>query len=644
MPHTSTVRGRVSVHARGFGFLGFAGPDGEARSAFIAPPELNSFLSDDEVEATLTQAQDGRFSASGLVLVQRKRARLFGEIIKRRGRLWLRPDKEVSNTDWPLEVEEGAFSHGEFVFARVEGQALHDLQKLPPEEDRAVLRVLSRHDLAWRFSAAAEAEAQAASARPHSLDGRRDLRAVPTVTIDAPSTRDIDDAISVLPADSEGALRLLVSIADPSEFIPAGGALDQEARARATSVYLPGRVLPMLPESLSNGWLSLLPNEDRSALTAELRIDAEGRVVAVDLYESVIRSCARLSYEEVAEFLAHGRASEAMAPAAGMMRWLRTAAARLGAARAQRGGVVVSREENRITFDPVTGLAAGVESSVSTPAHIAIERFMVAANEAVARWLCERGVPALYRIHEPPAPERVLDLAAAASHFGYEAGFGESLSPLALSAFDAQITGAPSEPALRSVLLRALGPARYTVLPKMHFGLAAPLYLHFTSPLRRYADLEVHRAIKRYLRGERRFLPRDPAVEATGAHINERARAASRAESDRYRQLAAGLLSKQLGEEFSARITRARPFGLVVQLDESRVEGMIQTESLPDGPYQPDARETALRSPSRAFHVGDAVRVRLYAADPILGRIDFVLVEEAAESTPSPASTAAREA
>jgi ribonuclease R len=597
-------------------------------SAFVPPPELNFFLAGDEVRAAILRGPDGRASAQQLSLLHRSRTQLLGEVIKRRGRLWLRTDKEVSNTDWPLDAEEGPFSHGDWVIAHLDEQRAVSPQKLSPEEDRAVLQVIARHNLAWRFSADEEAEAARAAQRPHPSEGRRDLRGLPTVTIDAPSTRDIDDAVSLLPADADGALRLLVSIADPSEFIPENSALDRAARTRATSTYLPGRVLPMLPESLSNGWLSLLPQQDRAALTVELRIDAEGKIAAVDLYESLIRSTARLSYEEVAAFMTRGTLSPSMEPVKEMMRWLRTAAARLGAARAQRGGVVVSREEAKITFDPQTGAAESVESSISTVAHVAIERFMVAANEAVARWLFERGVPALYRVHELPAPERAADLAAAAHQFGYEAGFGEKLSPLALAAFDAQITGAPCEPALRSVLLRALGPARYTVQPIMHFGLAAPLYLHFTSPLRRYADLQVHRIIKRYLRGERAFVPRDPQVESLAGHINDRSRAASRAENDRYRQLAAGIMAKRIGETFSARITRVRPFGLLVQLDESRIEGSIGVESLPDGPYQPDARETALSSAERSFPIGAAVRVSLASADPLQGRIEFRLVEE----------------
>ncbi|MFO0558158.1 MAG: RNB domain-containing ribonuclease [Polyangiales bacterium] len=312
------------------------------------------------------------------------------------------------------------------------------------------------------------------------------------------------------PADRDGALRLFVSIADPSDFIEKDTALDREARARATSTYLAGRTLPMLPDELSSGHLSLHPEVDRRTLTCEMRIDPEGNVSSVDVYESVIRSFARLDYDECAAFLDSGAMSPAVDKVRGSMPWFRAASARLGAFRARRGGVRIAQDEAKITVDPATGQASAVEAHKANSAHVMIERFMVAANEAIARWLTERGVPSLLRVHEIPGEEAVIEFAEIAENFGYAAGFGTKLSPLSLAAFDAQIDGSPYEPAIRAVLLRSLGPARYQVTPSMHFGLAAPLYLHFTSPLRRYADFEVHRTIKQYLRGRRDWSLGDP--------------------------------------------------------------------------------------------------------------------------------------
>jgi ribonuclease R len=315
-------------------------------------------------------------------------------------------------------------------------------------------------------------------------------------------------------------------------------------------------------------------------------------------------------------------------PLRAMLPWLRTASARLGLSRARRGGVEIQRDEAAIVFDAARGVVTGVAAYRPTSAHLLVERAMVAANEAVARWLVERGVPGVFRVHDEPAPERAAEIAEFARNFGFEAGFGPRLSPLALAAFDHQISGSPLEPALRSVLLRALGPARYTVHPSPHFGLAAPLYLHFTSPIRRYADLAVHRVVKRYLHGDRGFAPGDAAVESLARHINHRARAAARAENDRRRMVTAAYMAGHLGEVFDARVTRVKPFGLMAQIDTSLIEGTVPFDKLAGGPWEVDASESRARSATHAFAIGAALRVKVVATDAALGRIEFALEGE----------------
>jgi ribonuclease R len=632
MTTARTILGTVSINPRGFGFVNEVG--GEALSAFVPPPLLNAFLADDRVEATLTQNPDGRFTATALTLVERTRAELFGEVVQHRGERFLRVDREVANTDLALDDGGLTLSLGDAVTARVlPDNRARALRKVDTPDERALAQVIARHGVLTTFDDDALAEVEAARQVPHAVTGfRRDLRDVPTITIDAASTRDIDDAVSVLPAPSDGALRLLVSIADVSAFVPEGSPLDLAARTRATSVYLAGRVLPMFPEGLSSEWLSLLPGQDRCCLTAELRIDAEGKVTAVDVYESVIRSWARATYEEVAAFLDRGVVSDNLAPVRSSLPWLRTMSARLGLSRARRGGVEINRDETHIVFDSARGVATGVEAFRPTSAHTLIERAMVAANEAVARWLVERGLPAMLRVHPEPDADRARALEEFARNFGFEAGFGPRITPLALAAFDHQITGSPLEPALRSVLLRTLGPARYTVEVGGHFGLAAPLYLHFTSPIRRYADLAVHRLVKRYLHGERSFVPGDPSVETLAQHINGRARAAARAENDRRWMLTAAYMTDHIGEEFDAHVTRIRTFGLIATIDTSLIEGTIPFDKLPDGPYEIDASEAHARSERRAFAIGSPVRVKVVSTDPTLGRVEFALVTPAWES------------
>ncbi|NMO18881.1 VacB/RNase II family 3'-5' exoribonuclease [Pyxidicoccus fallax] len=621
-----SVTGRIDVHPRGFGFLTVQSPGShEVLSAFIPPPDLNPFFAGDTVTATITAAADGRWTASGLSLVERPRTQVYGEVVMRKGSPFLRVDREVANADWVLDTAGTQVQHGDAVVARIAEGKLVLLYRVEPGEDRSLERVIARHGLRKSFPAEVVQEALRARAVPHAPGGRRDLRSIPTVTVDAPSTRDIDDAISVLPAGPDGALRLLVSIADVGEFVTEGSALDVEARERATSVYLAGRVLPMLPEELSSHWLSLVQGEDRLCLTVELRIDPQGRVTAADVYESIIRSWARLNYDETAAFLDRGEVSPAMEPVKDVMPWFRLAAARLAVARAARGGMEFAREEARFTFDE-RGELSGLVSERLTSAHGMIERFMVAANEAIATWLLARGVPGVFRVHEQPDPLRVADLNAFAETSGFAAGFGRELTPLALSAFDRQIAGAAAEAALRSVLRRSLGPSRYTVKPLPHFGLAAPLYLHFTSPIRRYADLAVHRILKAYLRGRRNFVDNDPAVEALAVHINAKARAASRAETDRHRELEARWMAARVGQQFPARVTRVKPFGLVAQLDGMLVEGVVPSEGLPGGPFRPDARELSLVGKERSFTIGMPVTVKVASTDEQLGRVELALV------------------
>ncbi|QRN93477.1 RNB domain-containing ribonuclease [Archangium violaceum] len=621
-----TVTGRIDVHPRGYGFL-VVHPSGadEVLSAFIPPPELNPYLADDVVSATVTASADGRWNASGLSLLHRPRQEVYGEVVTRKGVVHLRIDRDVANGDWPLEAAGVEVQHGDALVARIADGKAWLLRKLEPGADRSLERIIVRHGLRRDFAPEARAEVQRVLSTPHALGARRDLRQVPTVTVDSPSTRVIDDAISVLPAGGDGALRLFVSIADAAEFVTEGSALDRVARERATSVYLAGAMLPMLPEELSTNWISLVPGEDRLCLTVELRIDPEGHVTAADVYESLIRSWAKLSYTEVADYLDKEEVSEPMAVVREAMPWFRAAAARLAVARAGRGGIEMAREEARFTFDEETGEVSGIEAVRPTTAHALVERFMVAANEAIAGWLIDRGVPALLRVQDEPDPQRVADLAAFAQHSGFAAGFGRRLTPLALAAFDRQIAGCTAESALRSVLRRSLGPSRYTVVPAMHFGLAARAYAHFTSPIRRYADLSVHRALKQYLRGRRDFVHEDPSVEQLAVHLNERSRTAHRAEKDRHRVLEARIMAAHVGREHMGLITRVKPFGLLVQLDGMLVEGYLPADTLPEGPYQPDPRETSLVGPARTFTIGMPLKVRVATTDEQHGRIELAL-------------------
>jgi ribonuclease R len=355
-----------------------------------------------------------------------------------------------------------------------------------------------------------------------------------------------------------------------------------------------------------------------------MRIDPEGRVTSVDIYESLIRSTARLTYDAVAELFSEGRSDAVPEAVETTLRWLRTAAARLSAVRAARGGVNLAREEAYVALDTATGEPTGIEARRETPAHRTVERLMVAANEAVAEWLVARGLPGVYRVHDEPTPERVKTLAELAHNFGLEAGFGPRMSPRALAAFDAQIEESRMGPALRTVLGRALGPARYSPDPGMHFGLGAPLYLHFTSPIRRYADLVVHRIVKRYLEGHRNYDDLRGVLSVLATDLDQAGRSAAKAETERHRMLVARLYASRLGEIVTGNIVGIKPFGLVVQILGTGVMGTVANDALPGGPYHHDHLAQALVSRERRFAVGDRIGVVVAATNEDLGRIDLV--------------------
>jgi ribonuclease R len=622
---TASARGRVAVNPRGFGFLKIDRHDGEI-TAFVTPPDLNPFLDGDIVTAELKEAENGRVNASGLALVERTRRELFGSVVSHGKRWFLRVDRLVANTDWPFE--EGAakgLAEGTFVVAELRGSALVPKRTVSAGADLGLERCVVRHGIRGEFTAAVVEAAKEAARTPRHAARRRDLRELPTVTIDAPSTTDIDDALSVIPAGPDGALRVLVSIADVDAFVPAGSPLDEEARRRGTSVYLAGRVIPMLPDALSSEAVSLREGQECLTLTAELRIDAEGEVRSVDIYESVIRSHARLTYDAVAEFFATGSSAGVPDGVRATLRWLRTAAARLSAVRAARGGVDIDREEAYVSLDAVTREPLSIEAREESEAHRLVERLMVAANEAVAGWLADRGLPGLFRVHEKPPPERVEMLSSFAHNFGIEAGFGPELTPRGLAAFEAQLKGTKVAPAMRTVLGRMLGPARYTVHPGLHFGLAAPLYLHFTSPIRRYADLAVHRVLKRFLAGDRTLAAGDPALEALGQNLNRLAASAAKAEAERHRMLVARLFATRVGEVVPGNIVSVQPFGLVVQMTGTGATGTIALDALPEGPYRVDLATQTISGKDHSYSVGDALTARISGTNEELGRVELVL-------------------
>jgi ribonuclease R len=622
---------------RGFGFVDLDEPAAAAAgtvvgSCFVPPPLTGPLLDGDRVSASFVVEDDGRATASRVELLERSRTELFGVV---EDGLVLRVDPHVGSGRWALAGRVDDLPVGTAVLADITGERTADPSDEwddPTDADALLERVRVRH----RLPASHPQEVlEQPVAPPRGRGGRRDVRRLTTLTIDSPSSRDLDDALSVYPADPDGGIRVCVHIADVATHVRPGTPVDVEARRAATSVYLPGWTRPMLPPRLSDDLLSLVPGADRDALTVEMRIAADGEITAADVYASRIRSDVRLSYETAADVLAGLPVDDVPGPVVEALRWLRTAGARLGVQRLRRGGVEARRVEPELSVEVVEGVAEQVVATPSGPANLLIERLMVAANESVAGWLVDRGLPGVFRVHPPPGPDAATALEAFCAAAGYHPGFGRTLTPLGLSALSSQLDAAADDTAAAvwDVLLGFLGRASYTPDAGQHFGLASPGYVHFTSPLRRYADLVVHRVVHAFLAGDRApsAYPSHHELTELCAHLDASTRTAATAERQMRKALWLVALSRQVADEpgtrFAGRVTGVGPKGLFVTLDGSHVSGMVTLRSLPGRGWRESGDGLSLVDGAGHRHgYGDAVLVQVDSADVESGQLELRLV------------------
>jgi ribonuclease R len=465
---------------------------------------------------------------------------------------------------------------------------------------------------------------------------RRDLTDVAVVTIDPVDARDFDDAISL--ERIEGGHWLLgVHIADVAHFVRDGSPLDQEARGRGTSVYLPDRVIPMLPEIVSNNLASLQPDRVRFARTCWIEFSAAGVPVHAEVERSAIRSRRRFTYEEVDVFLADPdtRAVEMTAPVRALLGRMRDLARLLRRRRVARGALQLERPEVKIDLDR-DGRVSGAHVVVHTESHQIIEEFMLAANEAVASTLAAAEAGFLRRIHAAPDPRRLRQLTEFVSELGFEVDTLESRFELQRLLDIAR--GRPEEHAVHYAVLRSLTRAVYGPQPEGHYALASDCYCHFTSPIRRYPDLQVHRALDELARGRR--TPADGLVQL-GADCSELERRAEAAERELVKLKLLLFLSGRIGSEMEAVVTGVEPFGLFVQGLEIPAEGLVPLDSLPDDSYRYDKASHTLagRRAGQSYRLGDRVRVVVVAVDLDRRTLDFRL---AGEGRPRRSKKAAR--
>jgi len=623
------VEGVISVNARGFGFVvtSLPGPD-----VFIPPGYLGSAMSGDRVRARAKPSPKGR---EGRVVAVLERAVRYigGQLHISAQGASLQPDDE--RLKMPIRVHGKLPEHartGMGAIANVVGFPQRDgdpldvrvIEIFEPaafvqyEVRRILLREGVEEEPATDVMAEAVALPNAITARDRR--GREDLRRIPLLTIDPADARDHDDAVFAERLPS-GGYRVLVAIADVSHYVPEGSALDRSALERGCTIYLPTRAIPMLPEQLSSNLASLLPRRDRLALVVEIELDAQGIPRRHRFIEAVMRSAANLTYEAVAHALGltvHGPAQpEAQAHLPELTVLLEVAKLRRELRRA-RGSLEFELPEAKVRVDDESGQPIDVERSRRDPgvarAYNMIEEMMLLANEIVAADLGERELPAIYRVHGAPDPERVENFCALAQALGFNPGADVAEKPQKLARFLTSVQGTPHAQALGHLLLRSMQQATYDTVNIGHFGLAAEHYAHFTSPIRRYPDLAVHRIVRKVARGERVELRGlEARLKLQAGQSSQRERRSMAIEREVVDLYGAYLLRDQIGEVFDATVSGVTEHGFYSTLDAPFVDVLCRTAALPRDQYELDAHGVRLRGAlsGRSYALGDRVRLRI---------------------------------
>ena len=574
------------------------------------------------------EGEDG-YEARTIRRLQASPGRVLGVYQRHGGKGVLIPaDKRARHTYAIERRDSRGAGDGELVLAQIlphrRARVLEQLGNM--REPRTIsLIAIHAHGIPTDFSPEAEAEARAA--RPASLEGREDLRALPLITIDPADARDHDDAVWAEPT-ADGGWHVIVAIADVAHYVPAGGALDQAARERGNSVYFPDRVVPMLPEALSTDLCSLKAGRVRACLAVHLWIDERGRKIRHRFVRGLMRSAAALHYAQV-QAAQDGQPDEATAPLREpVIAPLYGAYGAVLRERARHQPLDLELPERRIELD-ADGRVAAIAPRARIDAHRLVEEFMIMANVAAAQTLEKRHTACMYRVHEPPAPEKLDALREFLRSLGLTLNKAAVLKPLNFNTILKKVAGTPQAMLVNQVVLRAQSQAYYSPDNLGHFGLALARYAHFTSPIRRYADVLVHRALIRALKlGDDGLSEAEAAAMAeTGEHISNTERRAMAAERDSTDRYISAFMADKLGAVFSGRISGVTRFGLFITLDDSGADGLLPMRHLGAEYFRHDeARHSLVGQRSGViYRLGDAIAVRLVEAAPITGGLRFDL-------------------
>jgi len=622
-PRSQVETGVFAPAAGGYGFVAFE--DGTREDLFIPARYTSGALRGDTVEVLTTEkGRKGKPEGRIVRIVRKASTRRIGVYKERLGQPFFQPLDAPSQDDLPI-ASRGGLSPAPGMIVEVERDRMTLARILGDPETPGVdlETVLRKFDLPASFPSDAleEAEAVPDVRAPEDTLGREDFTTWPAVTIDGESAQDFDDAVS---ARDLGGGRVLVGvhIADVSHYVRPGTALDWSACDRATSVYLPGRTLPMLPERLSNDLCSLRPNRLRLTFSVLLELDGAGEILSAAFKPSLIRTEARMTYDSVFRII-EGDAEERRryAPLLPHLERLREAAQALRRRRLDEGSLDFDLIEPELVYSE--GKLAAVVAAERNEAHELIEDLMVAANVAVATHIAERDYPSLFRVHPPPGRADLEKLREILTSFGLEIPPAAKATVKDLQKVLRAADKRPEAKVIHFLVLRALRIAVYSAANAGHYGLAKRNYTHFTSPIRRYPDLVVHRVLRRVLAGEKR---KAADLEALALHCSERERRADEAERDLVVWRIFRFLRGKLGEETEGLVVDMNKAGLVVALTEYFVEGLVAYPDL-DGDYYIRRSETRLvgKRNKRVFRLGQRVRVQIAAVDPVMRRIQLVL-------------------